>query len=149
MSRALPVLALAFTFTGCQAFLIDPQDSSTLRVAKFSARVPLALVSFGISEGFYYCARSTRSTLPSWSNAQWELLTPQERALQCESAFSEALSSEPNSYQPAYTPPEPKKRNKYKRAYRKALKQHKKAEKMHRHTNAHHRHHKSMPKHYK
>ena len=94
--RSLLTLLLAASFTGCAAFLIDPDGSTATKVTKISARVPMALVTIGISEWFYSCARG-----PLFSGE-----TPQVRMTLCHQRWDEAQSG-PTTTSPAWFPVEP------------------------------------------
>ena len=102
MVRSFLTLLLVISLTGCAALLIQPEDSTAIKAGKFTARVPLALVSLGRSEIVYYCAQEIdpptalgveveedalpgqgRGTWQERARDEWARLTPQERINKC------------------------------------------------------------------
>ena len=94
-------LLLITSLTGCAGLLIAPEDSRLTKAGKVAARIPVALVSVGLSEFLYRCEQETDR--PSWfferrvpaglglsgeywgDNAEydWAYLTPQARIFEC------------------------------------------------------------------
>ena len=60
---------LAMLGIGCRGLMIQPGDSSALAASKVVARVPLAVVSVGMSEIQYACVRNNAPT--EGVNAAW------------------------------------------------------------------------------
>ncbi len=102
MMRSFLALLLVIALTGCAALLIQPEDSAAIKAAKFTARVPLALVSAGFSEIAHNCAGEIdppttlgveveedalpgqgRGTPQERARDEWARLTPQERVDRC------------------------------------------------------------------
>ncbi len=82
-------LLLATSLTGCAGVLMEPEDSRLTKAGKVAARIPVALVSLGLSELMYLCAQETDT--PSWfaddwgdeAEHDWAYLTPQARIAEC------------------------------------------------------------------
>ncbi len=102
MMRSFLALLLVIPLTGCAALLIQPEDSTAIKAAKFTARVPLALVTVGYSEFAYHCAGEIdpptalgveveedalpgqgRETPQERARDEWAGLTPQGRVDKC------------------------------------------------------------------
>ena len=102
MMRSFLALLLVIPLTGCAALLIQPEDSTAIKAGKFTARVPLALVSVGLSEIAYHCAGEIdpptglgveveedalpgqgRGTPQERARDEWARLTPQGRVDKC------------------------------------------------------------------
>ena len=70
MMRPFLTLLVLVPLTGCAALLIEPEDSTARKVAKVTARIPLALVSGGSSEIVYHCARQLAAPPAKWGAYQ-------------------------------------------------------------------------------
>ena len=69
MKKLLTAAMLAMLGIGCRGLMIQPGDGSALAASKVAARVPLAVVSVGMSEIQYACVRNNAPT--EGVNAAW------------------------------------------------------------------------------
>ena len=99
MMRSFLALLLVIPLTGCAALLIEPEDSTATKAGKFTARVPLALVSVGFSEVAYHCARNTDTPTALGVEVEEDARpgqgrgTPQERVDKCLAEMSASATS--------------------------------------------------------
>ncbi len=119
MRRSFLALLLVVALTGCAALLIQPEDSTAIKAGKFTARVPLALVSLGRSEIAYHCAREIdpptalgvevaedalpgqgRGTWQERARDEWAGLTPQGRVDECLAARPAPTPGSSSSWSP-------------------------------------------------
>jgi hypothetical protein len=62
MNRRLSLLAACLITTACASLHIEPTDSTPTKITKAVLRVPVAVITLGMSEGYH----STERTMRSW-----------------------------------------------------------------------------------
>ncbi len=96
--RSFLALHLVISLTGCAGVLIEPEDSRLTKAGKVAARIPVALVTLGVSEFAYLCAKETdppsafAADRGEDAKSEWAHLTPQGRIDECLDALAGAES---------------------------------------------------------